>query len=361
MSKDIKITKIPMVVSIVMLLLGIFGGLPIGFYQLLRLVICGAAIYIVYVSYNLKKTAWCWIMGFVALIFNPLFQLHLGRDLWVVMDFVTLLLFIIAIFAIGVSEKKKLKINKKLIKRILIIIGSIVVLIFLIKWGFYYYDITVEYPKRLVEDEYSPSQWVRSLEGDITIYGWMVNRVWTKPNTYLVSYVYAIAKDRKESKTRGWWWEVNTKEKIVKYAMEDVGLRERYGLSLSSEATNIRQISKAEISRQLERKRAEEKKKRAEKKQRRIEKQKAEREIQQVTIERAIQQEKVKWRRLQRGMSKEQVKNILGEPLRVDAYSFIGHCWYYGNGGKVTFDHELFGTVYYLDSWYEPPWDSFTY
>ena len=247
MSKDIKITKIPMVVSIVMLLLGIFGGLPIGFYQLLRLVICGAAIYIVYVSYNLKKTAWCWIMGFVALIFNPLFQLHLGRDLWVVMDFVTLLLFIIAIFAIGVSEKKKLKINKKLIKRILIIIGSIVVLIFLIKWGFYYYDITVEYPKRLVEDEYSPSQWVGSLEGDITIYGWMVNRVWTKPNTYLVSYVYAIAKDRKESKTRGWWWEVNTKEKIVKYAMGDVGLRERYGLSLSSEASNIKQISREEF------------------------------------------------------------------------------------------------------------------
>ena len=106
MDNKIKFIKTPIVISICMLLLAIVGGLPMGYYQLLRVVICGTAIYIAYVSHSLEKNVWSWIMGFIALIFNPLFQLHLGRDLWMVMDFVTLVLFIIAIFAMSKLKKR---------------------------------------------------------------------------------------------------------------------------------------------------------------------------------------------------------------------------------------------------------------
>lgn len=105
MSDKFKIVKVPIVVSIVMLLLAIIGGLPIGYYKLLRVVICGTGGYFAWVFYKLQKNAWVWIMGIIALIFNPMFPFYLGRDLWVVVDVITLLLFVIAIF--NIKEKQK--------------------------------------------------------------------------------------------------------------------------------------------------------------------------------------------------------------------------------------------------------------
>jgi len=42
------------------------------------------------------------------------------------------------------------------------------------------------------------------------------------------------------------------------------------------------------------------------------------------------------WRHLQRGMSKDEVRRLLGEPDRVDVFDFT--VWTYGDYAKVTFD-----------------------
>ena len=52
------------------------------------------------------------------------------------------------------------------------------------------------------------------------------------------------------------------------------------------------------------------------------------------------------WRMLQRRMSKEDVKKLLGEPLKVSVSRFY-EAWYYA-GGTVTFDGKA-----RLDSWSE--------
>ena len=51
-------------------------------------------------------------------------------------------------------------------------------------------------------------------------------------------------------------------------------------------------------------------------------------------------QNKMNWRRLQRGMADSQVKNILGEPIKV--ISGVKTLWYYPNiyCGYVTFDSQ---------------------
>ena len=60
---------------------------------------------------------------------------------------------------------------------------------------------------------------------------------------------------------------------------------------------------------------------------------------------------KANWRQLKLGMTKEQVKGILGEPPNIFASGVIGDYWYYpdGLGGDAKFD-----TSGLLESWKEP-------
>jgi len=62
-------------------------------------------------------------------------------------------------------------------------------------------------------------------------------------------------------------------------------------------------------------------------------------------------QDKASWRRLQKGMSKEDVRTILGEPGKIDTTLFFMEKWYYPSisGGRVIFDEK--GIV---KGWSEP-------
>jgi len=81
-----KTKNIVTIIPVIFLFLAILGGWPYGLYTLLRLVVCGTTAYLSWLAYESGKQPWLWIFGFIALIFNPLIPLHLGRDLWVVVD-----------------------------------------------------------------------------------------------------------------------------------------------------------------------------------------------------------------------------------------------------------------------------------
>jgi hypothetical protein len=61
----------------------------------------------------------------------------------------------------------------------------------------------------------------------------------------------------------------------------------------------------------------------------------------------ASKDDKGQWRKLQRGMSKDDVKKLLGEPGKISVSKYY-EFWYYA-GGSATFDSK--GR---LDSWNEP-------
>ena len=56
------------------------------------------------------------------------------------------------------------------------------------------------------------------------------------------------------------------------------------------------------------------------------------------------------WRQLRRKMKMDEVRELLGEPARVDASSIVVW-WWYGNGGRVEFDP---GSQR-VTGWNEPP------
>lgn len=93
--------------SILMLLLAIPKGLfPYGYYNLLRLVVCGTGIFLAVISYQQKNIKWTWTMGIIAFISNPIFPMHFGKEIWVGIDIIVAVIFAVSIFKIKVILDK---------------------------------------------------------------------------------------------------------------------------------------------------------------------------------------------------------------------------------------------------------------
>ncbi len=99
--ETIKYKNIASIIAIGMLLLAVPSGVwPYGYYILLRWVVAGTALFVLWTAYELKKIAWLWIMGITALLFNPIAPIHLDKDTWVVLDFIVAGIFLASIFKI---------------------------------------------------------------------------------------------------------------------------------------------------------------------------------------------------------------------------------------------------------------------
>ncbi|MFH0936942.1 MAG: DUF6804 family protein [Candidatus Daviesbacteria bacterium] len=79
-----------------LLLLAIPTGLPSAYYQLLRFIIFAVAAFVAWKFYESKLPAWTYVFGAVAFLFNPIFPIYLDKSAWVVIDFVSAILFFLA-------------------------------------------------------------------------------------------------------------------------------------------------------------------------------------------------------------------------------------------------------------------------
>ena len=87
-----------MIVYITCLIL--FGAalpLPYGYYQFLRLVACGVFAFGAYVTHEKGETVLPWLLGGIALLFNPIFPVYLDRSIWFILDVVVALILLINI------------------------------------------------------------------------------------------------------------------------------------------------------------------------------------------------------------------------------------------------------------------------
>jgi hypothetical protein len=92
-------------IATLFLFAALFDGWPYGFFTLLRFVVFVATVYIAWIAYEQQKEKWVWIFGFVAILFNPFFPIHLNRDWWFIIDLVTGLFLIASIFALKFARK----------------------------------------------------------------------------------------------------------------------------------------------------------------------------------------------------------------------------------------------------------------
>ena len=106
---------IPAIIAALMLLLAL-APWPYGYYQLLRFVTCGVAVYVTFMAYRWQKMWAVWLFGFIAVLFNPLIPIHLSREIWQPVDIVCGILFMVIAIILSesvTSEGKKEELRGK--------------------------------------------------------------------------------------------------------------------------------------------------------------------------------------------------------------------------------------------------------
>lgn len=95
---------IPQVICIIMLLWALNPNNPYAYYVLLRWVCCGIFAYLAFQAFEYKKQSWVWVLGITALLYNPIFRVHLNRELWSIINIITIGIAVATVFAF--KEKK---------------------------------------------------------------------------------------------------------------------------------------------------------------------------------------------------------------------------------------------------------------
>ena len=100
-------TWIPQVVFIALLLFAFNPGNPYTYYIGLRWACFACFAFLAYRAYGNKITGWLWVLAFVAILYNPFFRVRLEREIWYVVNGVTIGIAVTSIFAFKKSVHSK--------------------------------------------------------------------------------------------------------------------------------------------------------------------------------------------------------------------------------------------------------------
>ena len=98
---------IPQAIVIPLLLWALIPENPYGYYIVLRWICCAAFAYLAIQALNLRRDGWVWIFGITAVVYNPIFRIHATREIWSIVNVVTIALAVASIFVLksdGVEE-----------------------------------------------------------------------------------------------------------------------------------------------------------------------------------------------------------------------------------------------------------------
>ena len=96
--KSRQIIWIPQVVASLMLIVALNPDNPYGYYVLIRWVIFGIFAFLAFKALEEEKIEWVWILGITAAVYNPFIKAHLGRELWSIVNVLTVGIAVFSIF-----------------------------------------------------------------------------------------------------------------------------------------------------------------------------------------------------------------------------------------------------------------------
>jgi len=87
-----------LLVCAALLLLGI-ASLPIGYYTLLRIVVCITAGIVIYNEFQRALTSWIIVFGIMVILFNPIIPVYLNnKEAWASIDFIAAVVCLVKAF-----------------------------------------------------------------------------------------------------------------------------------------------------------------------------------------------------------------------------------------------------------------------
>jgi hypothetical protein len=69
---------------------------PYSYYTLLRWICCPVFAYSAFAAHEENRLPWVWIFGVLALLYNPLFRVHLDRSTWTGVNWATVAVLVVA-------------------------------------------------------------------------------------------------------------------------------------------------------------------------------------------------------------------------------------------------------------------------
>ncbi len=101
---------IPQVIASIMLLWALNPDNPYGYYILLRWVCCGIFAFLaVRTAENKEKQGWVWILGITAMVYNPIIRIHLNREIWSIINVITIGIAVASIFSLPLHNDSRSK------------------------------------------------------------------------------------------------------------------------------------------------------------------------------------------------------------------------------------------------------------
>lgn len=91
---------VPCVVAAGLSLLAV-ADLPYGYYMFLRWAVCAVSVYVVVLGLQTGRIWAAWLYGALAVLFNPIFRIHLSKDIWQPINVITSILLVLAVIVIG--------------------------------------------------------------------------------------------------------------------------------------------------------------------------------------------------------------------------------------------------------------------
>ena len=76
---------------IVFLVIALFPIRAYGYYVLLKLVICGGCAFLAVKADAEGRKSMVWFLGGLAVLYNPIIRFPLGREIWTVVNIVTII------------------------------------------------------------------------------------------------------------------------------------------------------------------------------------------------------------------------------------------------------------------------------
>src|SRR5262249_55543948 len=91
----------------VMLVWALKPGNRYGYYVLLRWVCCAVFAYLAFLAVAQKKQRWFCVLGITAVVYNPIIRVHLTREIWSVINVITIGIAVASIFALKLKDSGK--------------------------------------------------------------------------------------------------------------------------------------------------------------------------------------------------------------------------------------------------------------
>lgn len=73
---------------------------PYGYYILLRWICCGVFAYLAFKAFYQEQEGWVWVLGITAAVYNPIIRVRLTREIWSVVNIVTIGIAVTSIFTL---------------------------------------------------------------------------------------------------------------------------------------------------------------------------------------------------------------------------------------------------------------------